>query len=142
MRARGRVVGALSGLLMLTACGGGGGGSSSPPPPGNPAGPTPPAAGSATIMIVGTRGASSFSPNPASVAQGRTVVWQNTDGVVHRIMSNDGSFDTGNIAPGQTSAPLTLGTDGTNYHCTIHPAMIGAINAAAGAPPPCTGIYC
>ena len=142
MRVRGRVVGALSGLLMLVACGGGGGGAT-PPPSGNPAGPTPPPAGaSSTISIVGTRGSSSFSPNPATVAQGRTVAWQNNDGVVHRIMSNDGTFDTGNLSPGQTSAALTLGTDGSNYHCTIHPDMIGAINGASGAPPPCTGIYC
>ncbi len=142
MRASERVIGVLSGLLMLAGCGGGGG-SSSPPPSGNPAGPTPPpAGGSATIAIVGTRGAQSFSPNPASVSQGRTVSWQNNDNVVHRIMSNDGSFDTGNLSPGQTSSALTLGTDGANYHCTIHPDMIGAINAASGAPPPCTGIYC
>jgi len=142
MRASGRVVGALAGLVMLGACGGGGG--SSNPPPGGPA-PTPtptPTPGASTVTIVGTRGASSFSPNPASVAQGRSVSWQNNDGVVHRIVSNDGSFDTGNLAPGQTSAALVLATDGANYHCSIHPDMIGAINAASGAPPPCTGIYC
>ena len=32
---------------------------------------------------------------------------------------------------------------GTNYHCSIHPGMIGAVSAASGgAPPACTGAYC
>jgi plastocyanin len=140
MRVTGRLAGLVAGSLFAMACGGG---SSSPPPGGNPAGPTPPPAGaSTTISIVGDRGASSFTPNPATAGQGRTVAWQNTDGVVHRIMSNDGTFDTGNIAPGATSTAVTLATDGANYHCTIHPGMIGAVNSNSGAPPPCTGIYC
>jgi hypothetical protein len=68
--------------------------------------------------------------------------WRNTDGVVHHIVLNDGSLDSGNIAPGASSAPLRLGVDGANYHCTIHPTMVGSINAASGEPPPCTGEYC
>jgi plastocyanin len=138
MRVWGGVLGAVVGLTTLSACGG-----SSYSPPNNPA-PTPlPSGGaSATVSILGDRGRQSFTPNPATVSAARTVVWQNTDGVVHRIMSNDGSFDTGNIAPGASSQVITLSTDGTNYHCPIHPGMIGSINAASGAPPPCTGIYC
>lgn len=135
------VVGVFVGLVALAGCGGGS--YSSPPPTGNPAGPTPPPAdASVSIVINGDRGSQSFTPNPASVAQGRTIAWQNLDGVVHRIMSNDGSFDTGNISPGATSRLVTLTTDGTNYHCTIHPGMIGSVNSASGSPPPCTGIYC
>jgi len=87
-------------------------------------------------------GSQSFSPNPAAAGQGTTVAWRNDDAVVHRIVMNDGSLDTGNIGPGQTSAALTMRTDGGNYHCTIHPSMVGSIRAASGAPPPCTGLYC
>jgi plastocyanin len=131
--ARGGSVGA---LLVLIGCGGGSDG-------GAPAGPSPPPGGaSATVSIVGQRGARSFTPNPANVVQGRTVAWRNTDTVVHRIVSNDGVLDTGDLAPGATSSALTLSTDGTNYHCLIHPAMVGAVNGSGGAPPPCQGIYC
>lgn len=70
------------------------------------------------------------------------VTWRNTDGVTHRIVFNDASVDTGDIGPGATSQAVALATNGTNYHCSIHPGMIGAINSNSGAPPPCTGVYC
>jgi plastocyanin len=122
--------------LTASACGGGGGSNN-----GNPNNPTPPS-GAVSISIVGERGAQSFTPNPATVRQGDMLVWRNTDGVVHRIMLNDGSLDTGNISPGASSAELRLPTDGARYHCTIHPSMVGSINASGGEPPACTGPYC
>jgi plastocyanin len=71
------------------------------------------------------------------------VAWRNDDGISHRIVANDGSFDTGNIGAGQTSAAMTMPAGGINYHCSIHPSMVGAIgDPGGGAPPPCTGIYC
>ena len=71
------------------------------------------------------------------------VVWRNNDNVTHRIVLNDGTFDTGNIAPGATTAARQLSNDGVNYHCSIHPGMIGSVMASGGAPPPpCTGMYC
>jgi plastocyanin len=113
---------------------------------GNPVNPNPtPSPGGApgtTISIVGDLGAQSFNPSPATVDQGTTVAWKNNDSVTHRIIMNDSSIDTGNIAPGQTSAPFTMVTDGGNYHCSIHPTMIGAIKASNGSAPPCTGAYC
>ena len=70
-------------------------------------------------------------------------VFRNADGVVHRIVANDGSFDSGDIAPGATSRSLPAPAAGTNYHCSLHPAMIGAIGGQQGeAPPACTGLYC
>jgi plastocyanin len=129
-------IGALASLAGLAACGGGGSQSTPTTPSGSP---TPPP--SAAISIVGDRGNQSFTPNPGA-PQGGMVSFRNTDGQVHRIRSNDGSFDTGDIAPGQTSAPRAVPAAGMNYHCPIHPGMIGAINAESGPPPPCTGIYC
>jgi plastocyanin len=71
------------------------------------------------------------------------VVFRNADSIVHRVVLNDGSIDTGNIAPGATSAAVRMPTGGTNYHCSLHPAMIGAVTPVAGGPPPmCEGIYC
>jgi plastocyanin len=122
-------------LIVTAGCGGGGGSSS-------PTSPTPPPAASGTVIgIAGDRGSQSFTPNPAAGSQGTMVSWRNNDGVTHRIVLNDGTFDTGDIAPGATSAIRPLPTNGANYHCTIHPGMIGAI-AGSNGPPPCTGQYC
>jgi plastocyanin len=124
--------------VAIAACGGGG--------DSNPTGPTGGSGGTGaavTINIVATGAAQSFSPNPANMGQTPTVSFRNSDGTVHRIVANDGSFDTGNINPGASSQSITVAAAGSNYHCTIHPAMIGAIGAAQGEPPPpCTGEYC
>jgi plastocyanin len=105
-----------------------------PPPTGNPA---------TTIAIAGDRGNQSFTPNPATVAQGQMLVFRNNDGVVHRIVFNDNSFDSGNINPGAASDARAVPTNGANYHCSLHPGMVGSISGATGQPPPpCTGEYC
>ncbi len=123
-------------VLSVSACGGGGDN-------GNPGAPSPPPGPSGTtVNIVGDRAAQSFTPNPANAVQGQNISWRNTDNQIHRIVFNDGSFDSGDIAPGATSAPRALPTNGANYHCSLHPGMIGSISGSSGAPPPCTGIYC
>ena len=127
--------------LMLTivaatawSCGGGGSSSTPTSPSTTPA--------SHTITILGQSGRQAFSPNPASFG-GQSVVFKNSDTVAHRVVLNDGSVDTGDIAPGATSRAVTMPGAGTNYHCSIHPGMIGGVNASAGAPPPtCEGAYC
>ena len=128
------LVGSIVVGLTAWTCGSGGSGN-------NPTAPAP-ASSAMTIDIVGDRGAQSFTPNPADVAQGARFSWRNTDTLVHRIVLNDGSLDTGDIAPGASSPALRLGTDGANYHCAIHPGMIGSVNRSGGAPPPCDGPYC
>jgi plastocyanin len=139
------VVGCGIAMLVFAAsrCGGGG---DSYTPPTQPTPPPPTGGGgggsAATITILGDRGAQSFNPNPSPGSQGSMLVFRNNDAVVHRIVFNDNSFDTGDIAPGQTSSARAIPTNGANYHCSLHPTMVGAINASGGAPPPCEGIYC
>ena len=112
-----------------------GGGSASPAAPSAPSGPV-------TITIMRQNGTQSFSPNPAS-AGGQRVVFRNADSIVHRVRLNDLSLDTGDLAPGATSGALRIPAAGANYHCTLHPNMVGAVNGAGGAaPPPCEGPYC
>ena len=126
--------GALAVALALTACGGDSSGSPSAPAP---------TSNVSTISILGERGSQSFSPNPAS-AGGQMVVWRNDDGVTHRIVANDGSFDTGDLGAGATSTAVQPAADGLNYHCSIHPTtMFGAIGGGGGAAPPaCESVYC
>jgi len=96
------------------------------PTPANPTGTAAPPAGAITINVVRENGAQSFSPNPATVPAGQMVVWHNVDTVTHRVVLNDGTLDTGNIAPGAFSAPMILRAVGA-YHCSIHPSMVGTI---------------
>jgi plastocyanin len=119
---------ALAGLFQV-ACG-----SSS----GTMVGPTPGGGGgsaSVTISIVGMAGSQSFSPNPATVPIGQTVAFKNTDAITHHIQQDNGAFDTGDLAPGATSAPIMIDTAGAlPYHCVIHPSMVGSINGSASGP--------
>jgi plastocyanin len=117
-------------VFSLCACGCGGYNDSG----GNPATPTPaptPADGVVTITVVSENGAQSFTPNPATLPAGQMVVWRNADRVTHRVVLNNGSLDTGDIAPGASSRPMSINTGGGPYHCSIHPSMVGAIVPAA-----------
>ena len=68
-----------------------------------------------------------FSPASITVSAGTTITWQNNDGVAHTSTSDNLTWDTGTIAPGQSKATL-LGTPGTfTYHCTVHPMMTGTV---------------
>ena len=134
MRLHALALASIAGVLL-----GGCSGSSTPSSPSTPSAPAP--TPTTTITIVGQNGAQAFSPNPASFG-GQMVVFRNNDSVTHRVVLNDGSIDTGDIAPGATSRAVAMPGSGTNYHCQLHPGMIGAVSSAAGPPPPCTGIYC
>ena len=124
-----RIFVAAMSLICAASCGG-------KTNPGGPSGNTP------TISILGSNGTQAFSPNPAAFG-GQQVVFKNNDTVIHRVVLNDATVDTGDIAPGATSRAVTMPANGTNYHCTIHTGMIGSVNPnSGGAPPPCEGVYC
>jgi plastocyanin len=82
-----------------------------------------------TISIVGMNGSNSYSPNPGAVKVGQTVAWRNADSTPHTATADAGGFNTGNIAAGATSSPITMTTAGSfPYHCTIHGfAMVGTL---------------
>jgi len=98
---------------------------------GSPVAPTPPTPttsnGVVTINIVRDNGSQSFSPNPATLPAGQMVVWHNVDTTTHRVVLNSGSLDTGDLAPGASSQPMSINTGGGPYHCSIHPSMVGTI---------------
>jgi len=130
------------GAMLLTCSCGGGGGYGATPSPTSPTAPSTPSTNVVTITIVGVHGAMSFSPNPATVPAGQMVVFVNTDTVTHRVVLDDGSIDTGPIAPNASSTPQALGGVSKPYHCSIHPSMVGSLNSAQTPDaPPCTG-YC
>ncbi|MHB8567973.1 MAG: cupredoxin domain-containing protein [Nitrososphaerales archaeon] len=61
------------------------------------------------------------------VAKGTTIFWVNQDDTTHTSTSNTNIWDTGILAPGKTSKPITFSSDGTfPYFCQVHP-MQGVI---------------
>jgi len=126
--------------LWAIGCGGGGGGYSTPTTPsGSTSTPSTPAPTGAnvTVNIVGSAGSGAFNPNPAPASSGQTVAFRNSDNTTHHLVADNGSWDSGDIAPGTASKTLSVtSTSALNYHCTIHPTMVGSINGATAPPPP------
>ena len=68
-----------------------------------------------------------FSPATLTVKVGDTVTWTNQDSVGHSATADDGSFDTGILAQGESNT-VTFTEAGTfAYHCTPHPNMTAMI---------------
>jgi plastocyanin len=116
----------LASTLATVNCGSSSPASPSPAPGGGGGGGG--AAADVTITIAGMNGNQSFSPNPATVRVGQTVSWRNADGATHTATANGGAFNTGNIAPGSTSTPITMTAAGSfGYLCQLHPSMVGTL---------------
>src|SRR3989441_6178859 len=69
-----------------------------------------------------------FVPSAIHAQSGDTITVYNYDQLIHRVVADDGSFDTGVMNPG-ASFTVKAGTAGTiiSYHCTIHSRMKGSI---------------
>ena len=74
----------------------------------------------------------SFAPRSVSVSVGDTVTWRNTGKEPHTATARDGSFDTGNLASGQ-SGSHTFNKAGTfSYFCKPHPFMTASVTVTGG----------
>ncbi|HYY65575.1 MAG TPA: cupredoxin family copper-binding protein [Nitrososphaeraceae archaeon] len=81
-----------------------------------------------------TPGPNSYNPSPLTVKVGTTVVWTNNDSTLHTVTSGLPSggpvgklFDSSYLSPGKTFN-YTFSTAGTfDYHCTLHPTMVGKV---------------
>src|SRR5947209_1055958 len=70
-----------------------------------------------------------FQPPKLNVKVGDTVEWKNEDIFKHSVTANDGSFDSGLIAP-EGSWQTTMRKNGTIvYHCGPHPNMTAQVIA-------------
>ena len=101
--------------------------------PGLPAGDV------SIVLNASTKGSAAFSPSPfsESFATRAVVIWVNADrttgayggttGTAHHLISDTGLFDSGTISP-EATFTFTFAASGTyQYHCTIHPSMVGTI---------------
>jgi plastocyanin len=112
-------------------------GNNSPPPTANPT--------SDIGITIGaeTKTTTAFNPNPKTLALGSgtsvTIRWINQDisggdytmgtAVAHQITSDNAAFAMGPVLGGNATYSITLSAPGTyNYHCNIHPNMVGTIS--------------
>jgi plastocyanin len=128
--------------LSLWGCNGSGYTSQSS---GNPTTPTPTTTPSpsdvVTVNVVGINGALSFSPNPATLPAGQTIIWHNIDTIAHHVVFDDRSVDTGDLPAGASSQLQTIPSVGGSYHCSIHPVMVGSVARDNSASPPSSTGY-
>jgi plastocyanin len=81
-----------------------------------------------------TPGPNSYNPSPLTIKVGTTVVWTNNDSTLHTVTSGLPSggpvgtlFDSSYLGPGKTFN-YTFSKAGTfDYHCTLHPTMVGKV---------------
>ena len=116
-------------LMVAIACGG----SSSPSPASPSSTPSltpPPDAPSAAVGIpVGAQslGNKAYTPDELTVEVGTTVTWTNTDSMSHTSTSDATEWNSGIVAPGGRFS-FAFQTAGTfQYHCAIHPGMVGTV---------------
>ena len=78
-----------------------------------------------------------FVPSTIHARPGQTLTVYNSDQLVHRIVADNGSFDTGVMNPG-SSFTVKAGQAGTtvSYHCVLHTRVKGQVVADL---PPVTG---
>jgi plastocyanin len=68
-----------------------------------------------------------FDPETIEVSAGDEVAWTNQDPETHTVTAEDGSFDSGPIAPGKGFSVTVDETGTVTYVCAIHPSMKGTI---------------
>jgi plastocyanin len=81
------------------------------------------AQGRADVAIVDV----AYQPGSIKIQAGDTVTWTNTGTTPHTVTADDGSVDSGSLAP-RASFSHTFPAAGLfTYHCAIHPQMTGAV---------------
>lgn len=74
-----------------------------------------------------------FEPPTLRIRAGTAVVWRNTHNQAHTSTgAGDMRWNTGNVAPGAASAPVTFPKPGTfPYFCALHPFMKGTVEVSS-----------
>lgn len=68
-----------------------------------------------------------FDSSSITIEAGSTVTWTNDGDAAHTVTADDGAFDSGELASGETFS-FTFDEPGTyTYHCDIHPDMTAEI---------------
>jgi plastocyanin len=113
---------------------------------GDPSSPLLPVGDITIVQGAVAQGSQGFSPTSfmKSLSAGATVTWVNADysadggdmmgdmmggmmGTAHRLISDEGLFDSGLVDPTQTFSFTFPGAGTYHYHCLNHPGMTGMV---------------
>jgi plastocyanin len=99
---------------------------------GGGGGGNPPAADVHAVAGASGKTTTAFNPNPFTVALNGgpsvTVKWGNSDNTAHHVQQDGASPSfSGALAVGGTYSFAFTAPGTYNYHCTIHPNMVGSI---------------
>ncbi len=103
-----------AGAVFATSCG-----SSNPVPKAETAIAGPNTGVGATIEIKDFL----FDPPAVLIKAGQSVTWTNEGPSTHTVTADDGSFDSGDLAPGQTFSHTFAKAGAYSYHCNHHSVM-------------------
>ena len=73
-----------------------------------------------------------FDVADIAIEPGTTVYWSNEGQVPHTVTADDGSFDSGQLNPGDSYIVTFLGSGVVSYHCELHPEMVGSVTVGGG----------
>jgi plastocyanin len=68
-----------------------------------------------------------FDVADIAIEPGTTVLWVNEGKVPHTVTADDGSFDSGELNPGDSYIVTFLGSGRLSYHCQLHSEMVGSV---------------
>lgn len=74
-----------------------------------------------------------FDPAAVEIPVGATVTWTNTGAATHTATASDGTFDSGQLAPGATFSHTFTAAGTFPYVCQIHPQMTGTVSVVEAA---------
>ena len=83
----------------------------------------------ATVSIVDF----AFDPAAVEIPVGATVTWTNTGAATHTATASDGTFDSGQLAPGASFSHTFTAAGTFPYICQIHPQMTGTVTVVEAA---------
>jgi plastocyanin len=96
----------------------------------------------ATLVVVAAAGAdtktvqivkSGFTPSATTINVGDSVTWKNSDVVNHQVVSNDGSFASPVLKPGESYSQTFAKSARVGYHDALFTARKGTVTVTAPA---------
>lgn len=79
------------------------------------------------VSDASTLGNKAYAPNPIMIKKGDTVLWTNKDFGIHTVTDNQEKFSSKDLRPNQSFEHTFDATGIFEYHCNIHPTMIGKV---------------
>ena len=72
-------------------------------------------------------GDKAYDPSPITISQGDIVVWVNNDFGIHTVTENNNIFSSQDLRPDETFEYMFDKSGSLDYHCKLHPTMIGKV---------------